>query len=135
MQQSALGTYTNYAQAKVLGVTAIRLLSFSAQGEGAAVRVAWETAQEVENKGFNLYRAESPRGEFVKLNGRLIPSASGSGEGRSYRFLDSGAVQGHLYYYRLEDVDVTGTHTTHGPICVDWDGDGICRTTGRSRTG
>ncbi len=61
----------------------------------------------------------------MKLNGRLIPSASGSGEGRSYRFLDTGAVRGHLYYYRLEDVDVTGTHTPHGPICVDWDGDGI----------
>jgi hypothetical protein len=25
----------------------------------------------------------------------------------------------------LEDVDLSGTRTMHGPICVDWDGDGI----------
>ena len=32
---------------------------------------------------------------------------------------------GRLYYYRLEDVDVSGAVTTHGPICVDWDADGM----------
>ena len=59
---AALNTYTNYAQARVNGTTAIKLLSFSATGAGDAVRVGWTTAQECENKGFNLYRATSPAG-------------------------------------------------------------------------
>ena len=33
-------------------------------GYGHAVRVGWQTAQEVENKGFNLYRATSPAGRM-----------------------------------------------------------------------
>jgi hypothetical protein len=120
-----LNTYTVYAQAGILPATAISLLSFAAKGEGDAVQVDWQTAQEVRNKGFNLYRAERPGGAWVKLNPALIPAASGSGEGRSYRFTDQMPVVGRLYYYRLEDVDVSGAVTSHGPVCVDWDADGL----------
>ena len=28
----------------------------------------WQTAQETNNKGFNLYRAEAAAGAYVKLN-------------------------------------------------------------------
>ena len=30
-----------------------------------------------------------------------------------------------MYYYQLEDIDIRGQKTLHGPVCVDWDGDGI----------
>ncbi len=122
---TVLNTYTNYATAKINGVTAIRLLSFDATGSGDAVKVSWATGQEVENKGFNLYRGGSPSGPWVKLNAGLIPSDSWSGEGRGYEFIDTAASRGAIYYYKLEDVDASGTHTQHGPICVDWDGDGL----------
>ena len=121
----AFTTYTNYAMAKVNGATAIKLLSFSASGADDAVRVGWATAQEVENKGFNLHRGTSPTGPFEKLNGGLIPSGSVSGEGRSYEFIDTAVSRGVIYYYKLEDVDVSGTLAPHGPVCVDWDGDGL----------
>ena len=87
--------------------------------------VVWQTAQEADNKGFNLYRAEAAGGAYVKLNSGLIPAASISGEGRSYRFTDANLIRGRLYYYKLEDVDVTGAVTVHGPVCVDWDADGL----------
>jgi hypothetical protein len=121
---TVLNGYT-YAQARVPGVTAIDLLSFAAEGDGSAVKVSWQTAQESENKGFNLYRGTNPAGPFEKLNGGLIPSGSISGEGRSYEFIDRQVSRGALYYYRLEDVDASGTVTPHGPVCVDWEGDGI----------
>ena len=105
--------------------TAIDLVSFTATGAGAGVRVAWQTAQESENKGFELYRAESAGGPFVKLNGLLISSGSVGGEGRDYEFVDTGVSRGTRYYYKLEDVDVSGAVTPHGPVCVDWDGDGL----------
>ncbi len=122
---AVLNTYTNYAIAKVNGPTAIKLLSFSATGAGEAVKVSWQTAQESENKGFNLYRAQSLGGPYVQLNAKLIASQSLGGEGRDYEFIDTQASRGAIYYYKLEDVDVSGTHTPNGPVCVDWDGDGI----------
>jgi hypothetical protein len=102
------GTFTSYAYAevKVLGATAVDLIAFTATGAGGEVRVEWQTGEESENKGFEVYRAESPGGPFTKLNSGMIASASVSGEGHGYEFLDATAVPGRLYYYRLKDVDV-----------------------------
>ena len=106
---AALNTYTNYGAARVLGVTAIDLLSFAAAGEGEAVRIVWETAQESDNKGFRLLRAQTPLGPYIPMHEGLITSASIGGEGRRYEFVDHTAVPGLMYYYKLEDVDVSGT--------------------------
>ena len=105
--------------------TAVNFISFTATGVGKGVSVVWQTAQETNNKGFNLYRAEAEGGAYVKLNGGLIPASSISGEGRRYEFVDTTAVRGRIYYYRLEDVDVSGKVKFHGPVCVDWDADGM----------
>jgi len=107
------------------GVTAVDLLSFTATGDGPAVKVAWETAQEVENAGFNLYRAPTREGPFTKLNEKLIPGTSFLLVGDTYTYSDTRVIPWELYYYKLEDVDIHGIVTSHGPICVDWDGDGM----------
>ena len=39
--------------------------------------------------------------------------------------LDKNVIKGKLYYYKLEDIDLSGKKTMHGPVCVDWNGDGI----------
>ena len=106
-------------------VTAIDLISFSATGEENHVRVDWQTAQEIRNLGFNLYRSTSASGAFVKINDRLIPGLLYSVKGKSYSFADPNVSPGQLYYYKLEDIDASGTRTFHGPICVDWDADGM----------
>ena len=48
---AALNTYTNYAQARVNGPTAIKLLSFTATGAGAAMRVGWTDGAGVRQQG------------------------------------------------------------------------------------
>ncbi len=74
---------------------------------------------EIDNLGFNLYRAESPDGPYVKLNEELIPSqAPGSPIGAVYVWLDSTVQMGRIYYYKLEDVDIYGYTTMHGPVEV-----------------
>jgi len=105
--------------------TAIDLISFSATGDGNHVRLDWETAQEINNLGFYLYRATSSSGPYVKLNAGIIPGLSFSVKGKSYSFMDTTIIPGKLYYYKLEDLDASGKRTLHGPICVDWDADGI----------
>ncbi|MGD8500463.1 MAG: C25 family cysteine peptidase, partial [Phycisphaerales bacterium] len=110
---------------KPANATAVNLLSFSAAGENGAVRVVWQTAHEIDNMGFYLYRSESAAGPFMRLNERLIPGAEFSTMGKLYEYLDTSVTRGGLYYYRLVDVDTHGKWTYHGPICVDWDADGM----------
>jgi hypothetical protein len=105
--------------------TAVSLVSFTARGEDGSVLVEWETAQEVNHLGFELYRAGSPSGPFVKLTDKVIPGLGSSVQGQAYRFEDSEVSLGELYYYRLEAIDVSLEKTGYGPICVDWDVDGM----------
>jgi hypothetical protein len=105
--------------------TVVFLASFTAKGSGKQVRVEWETASEVDNLGFNLYRSTKKDGSYIKLNKSLIPGLLSSPTGRKYTYDDKKVTKGKLYYYKLEDIDLSGTRTMHGPICVDWNVDGI----------
>ena len=97
--------------------TSVDLARFEANPDGASIRVEWETVSEVDNLGFNLYRAETPDGPRSQLNGSLIPSqVPGSPVGAAYEFVDESARPGITYYYWLEDVDVYGAATYHGPV-------------------
>ncbi len=105
--------------------TAVELSSFTARGEGSAVHVQWQTKTEVDNLGFNLYRSTERDGTYTKLNSSLIPGLLSSVKGKRYSFTDANVTKGKLYYYKLEDTDLNGKKTVHGPVCVDWDRDGI----------
>jgi hypothetical protein len=99
--------------------SAIELASFSAAAQGGDVLLSWETGSELDNLGFNLFRAGSPDGEQVRINERLIPSqATGNAVGASYSFLDDSVVAGQTYYYWLQDVDTDGVINKNGPIEV-----------------
>ena len=99
---------------------AVMLADFSAVQQGDAVLVTWETNNELNNRGFNVWRGVSPAAPDRRLNDTLIPSqSSGSGQGFSYQWLDaSDLVSGTTYYYWIEDVDIYGAITRHGPVSV-----------------
>ena len=84
----------------------------------AAVIVEWTTESEVNLAGFNLYRSESPDGPYVKVNETLIPASPDPIAGGSYSYTDSTADAGVTYFYKLEDVELDGKATMHGPITV-----------------
>jgi hypothetical protein len=98
------------------GFTAVRLASFTARGHDSAVLVEWETAQELDNLGFHLYRAPSADGPWTRLNSALIPGLGSSPEGRRYEHLDAPLANGTTWFYRLEDLDRRGRITSHGPV-------------------
>ncbi|MBV7335794.1 CSLREA domain-containing protein [Chloroflexi bacterium TSY] len=79
-----------------------------------SVIIRWQTAVEVDNAGFNLYRSRSPNGPYEKINDRLI-GAQGMGIGASYQYVDVPPADGP-YYYVLADVDYNGISTRHGPV-------------------
>lgn len=102
---------------------AVMLASLTAAALEDAVLVQWETASEVDNLGFNLYRGPAATGPWTQLNAALIPSAApGSGMGYSYDFLDRAVTAGFAYYYLLESIDLVGTAQQHGPIEVYFSG-------------
>lgn len=112
-------TFTNK-----VGPLAVTLAEFYAEQVDDYVQVTWETASELNNRGFNLYRATAPAGPFTRLNQFLIPSQSqGSPGGFTYTWQDrDGLVAGTDYYYQLEDVATGGATTLHGPVSVSYVG-------------
>jgi hypothetical protein len=75
----------------------------------------WATVQEIDNYGFNLYRA--PVDNFAQAE--LIhfePSAiqGGTGSGATYRILDTPPLYGRWWYW-LADIDTHGIQTLYSP--------------------
>lgn len=88
--------------------------SFKATINGSAVNLSWTTQSEKENAGFNVWRADSPEGPFVKVNENLIPALGGLYSGASYAYNDI-LAPGATAYYRLEDIDTHGV-STYQPV-------------------
>jgi len=99
-------------------VTLIKLLSFTTTLKAGVVILQWITISEIDNAGFNLYRAESEDGEYAKINGALIPSEGSPTQGATYQFIDEDVQNRRTYYYKLEDLDIYGKSTMHGPVSV-----------------
>jgi Peptidase family C25/Propeptide_C25/Concanavalin A-like lectin/glucanases superfamily/Domain of unknown function (DUF2341) len=123
--ENSPGTYVTVGAEEATPPTVVDLLSFKATGSGDNVVVSWETAQELDNMGFNLYRSTVKGGPYVRITDTPIGGMTFSVKGRAYSYVDSNVTRGSLYYYKLEDIDTAGQRTMHGPVCVDWDGDGI----------
>lgn len=90
----------------------------SEEASGRQVLLRWETVSEVDNLGFNVYRGPSAEGPWTKLNDTLIPSQvpPGSPVGAIYEWLDKTLDSTIDNYYILEDVDLSGVATQHGPV-------------------
>lgn len=97
--------------------TSVGLASFTAAPAGDGVRLAWETASELDLLGFNLYRAVEEDGEPAAINAALIPSqAPGSTQGASYTYLDATAKPGVTYFYWVQTVTLHGTTAQSDPV-------------------
>ncbi|MCB0229729.1 MAG: hypothetical protein KDH90_11475, partial [Anaerolineae bacterium] len=98
---------------------AVTLASFDATSQAGAILLTWETVSELDNLGFNLYRAEAAGGPWTELNQSLIASPNpGGATGNSYHWTDQSVTPGVRYWYRLQAVDLTGQPETLGEISI-----------------
>ncbi|MFQ5822511.1 MAG: Ig-like domain-containing protein [bacterium] len=97
-------------------VVSVELSSFQAQFDGFnGVKISWTTSREIDNRGYNILGSLTRNGDFTKLNDELIAS----NDKGVYHFIDLNVEVGRRYFYILEDVDIRGVKTQHGPISVD----------------
>ena len=83
--------------------TDVRLANLNALSLPHGIQLKWQTAQENDLIGFNIYRSESPDGERVQINYELIAAITpGELQGNDYVFLDTTAEVGKTYYYWVE---------------------------------
>ncbi len=91
-------------------VLPVELSSFRSNTEGNNIRLSWQTASEINNRGFEIYR-----------NGEKISFIDGKGtttEKQNYFFVDKGLSAG-IYNYRLNQIDFDGTQKIVGENTVN----------------
>jgi len=95
----------------------VDLLYFEGTGAKNSVILEWATASEIDTIGFNIYRRRILDGKMNQVNSLMIQAVStGAVEGATYQFRVTGLKPGKFYYFWLEDVDVYGNTTLHGPF-------------------
>ncbi len=136
-------TFTGFSQFVLVESNAIvplRWLSFTGVLDKSRVKLNWKTADEVNNKGFEIERSTDAV-SFEKI-GWADASAT-----NSYELFDTKIVKGNTYYYRVKQVDKDGRYSYSSVISIIYSGDNtitiypnpvknnlVIQQTGNSRT-
>ncbi|MFC1563744.1 beta-propeller fold lactonase family protein [candidate division KSB1 bacterium] len=94
--------------------TSVELVDFTGEDIEGRIRLSWETAREVNNAGFRVYRSFTEDGEYELITGGLIDSR---GEGE-YELTDLEVDIGRTYHYILESVNTHGFTEQYESIAV-----------------
>ena len=104
------------ATASVVAPTVVHMLEMEAvQDAKGKVRISWTTSFEAQNLGFNIYRNGEKINDQLIAGSALLTRRGDLDSGRSYRWNDK-VKGGALAQYTIEDVDLDGTRTLHGPV-------------------
>lgn len=102
-----------HSDGKCKSPTFIELNYLIAEAGVSLVTLEWETDMEIDNAGFNIWRSEQEDGGYSVINETLIPA---QGSGSFYSYADDNVINGTTYYYMIEDIDLYGVSTLHGPV-------------------
>jgi hypothetical protein len=119
-----VATEITYLALGPLGATAVKLEAFKATRlPNGWTRLEWRTGYEVDNVGFRVYREQN--GQRVRITPSIVPGTAIIGStgrgvstgGRRYTWSDTTVTSdsGPMQYW-LEDIDIKGKHTWHGPF-------------------
>ncbi|MYF54478.1 lamin tail domain-containing protein [Candidatus Poribacteria bacterium] len=90
----------------------VELSFFRPTLEDGQVTIQWTTESELDNAGFNILRSDSRDGEFKQVNEQMIQGKGTTAERSAYKWVDTAAKPGAVYYYQIEDVSFAGEHNT-----------------------
>ena len=105
-----LGSYTSGTPDYSLPV---ELVSFTCKGDYNKVVLEWETASEVNNEGFFVYRSSKTDGVYQAVNSDIIAGNGNTNTAHTYRYEDESVVAGETYFYKLYSRDFNGILTAY----------------------
>jgi hypothetical protein len=77
--------------------------------------ISWSTASEVNNLGFDVYRADTEEGTFVRLTERPVLGTGTSDDAHSYRYVDATIAAATAYFYYVESISIDGVREKFTP--------------------
>ncbi len=72
------------------------------------LRVAWRLQSQENVYGFNVLRADTNQGPWVRVNKEVIPGHGSTGVMHEYQYFDEGLTIGQTYYYQVEEITFDG---------------------------
>ncbi|MDQ3050812.1 MAG: T9SS type A sorting domain-containing protein [Bacteroidota bacterium] len=105
---TAMAASTQFATAQSLTPLPVELIHFDAYPKEQVILLNWITASEIENHGFEIWRATTPP-DFNYLGwseGKGTTSTT-----NEYYFEDADVTTNTSYYYKLKQVDFNGVFT------------------------
>jgi HYDIN/CFA65/VesB family protein len=121
---SGVSSFSDWTLGEPSAPSAVDLVSMKATGYDGGVFVEWQTGFEVSNLGFNVYREQAGRRSLVNsdiIAGSALkvgPSVAVR-SGYSYAWWDKLSKNSGDAVYYLEDLDINGRSTLHGPFKVN----------------
>jgi hypothetical protein len=113
---NAIWAVTNANEIKFLAGSAVpvELTSFTASANNGTVKLIWNTATEVNNKGFEVQR-KSSGSDFVTV--AFVNGNGSTTETKNYSYTEK--IQSGIYSYRLKQVDYDGHSKLSKEVEVD----------------
>jgi len=74
----------------------------------------WKT-NDVSNFGYDVYRAESEGGPFVKVNAQPVPGTLKPGKVQTFQYQDEAIDPHRNYWYYVESISLTGERMKFTP--------------------
>jgi hypothetical protein len=98
----------------------VTLVGFDAKRVGADAVITWETASELNNRGYEVQ--VSTDGREFRTVGTVAVTSPNSVMLRNYRYVDTEANKAGTRYYRLRQIDLDGKTTDFAPKALLFDG-------------
>jgi len=80
------------------------------------VVISWHTESEVNTTGFDIYRSETDKSSYQKINPAMIPGQGNSSSGYDYSYADRHVRDGVVYWYKVIEIATDGSQHEYGPI-------------------
>ncbi|MBO2008725.1 T9SS type A sorting domain-containing protein [Siccationidurans soli] len=100
----------------------VRLTAFDAKRVGSDALITWQTASEVNSKGYDVQ--VSTNGTEYRTIATVNSISANTTTPSNYRYVDTEANKAGMRYYRLRQVDLDGKDTYFKPVGVSFDGKG-----------
>jgi subtilisin-like proprotein convertase family protein len=110
----------------------VEMVDFKAKPLQNTIQLAWQTATELNNAGFDIQRSTDPLfaesrntsgSNFTKIG--FVKGQGNATKLVDYQFIDENVRMGTTYYYRLRQVDFDGKETFSKVEAANLDKDGV----------